>query len=324
MVQELESNLYRLEIPLPKNPLRSVNCYLIRGSDRYLLIDTGMNRQRCLEEMKKDLEQLAVDLKITDFFITHLHVDHMGLVSTLASVNSRIYFNKIEASRVKKQNFWTQVYSAWLSNGFPEDELNRLLEEHPGRRYGPRKDIVFSLCHDGDKINVGEYSLVCIETPGHSPGHMCLYHAAKGILFSGDHLLGDITPNISAVGASNNEDPLGNYLKSLDKVYHLDVKMILPGHGGIFQNPRKRIKLIKDHHDRRLSQVVAILKDEPGLSAYELASRMSWEIKSRWSEFPVTQKWFAAGEALAHLIYLEKGGAVSREMVGSVWRYFAI
>ena len=50
MVQKIESNLYKLEIPLPANPLKSVNCYLIKGPDRNLLVDTGMNRDECLEE----------------------------------------------------------------------------------------------------------------------------------------------------------------------------------------------------------------------------------------------------------------------------------
>ena len=195
MVQELESNLYKLEIPLPRNPLKSVNCYCIKGSKRWLLIDTGMNRQQCLQEMRKDLAELEVDLKKTDFFITHLHADHIGLVSTLTTENSKIYFNKIEAARVKKQDFWARAYSAWLPNGFPENELNRVVEEHPSRRYGPRKDIVFYLCSDGHRITVGDYSLMCIQTPGHSPGHLCLYDPEKKILFSGDHLLGDITPN---------------------------------------------------------------------------------------------------------------------------------
>jgi len=99
MIDQIETNLYKLELPLPENPLRSINCYLIKGPERFLLIDTGMNRKECLKEIHGDLRRLGVNLNNTDFFITHLHADHIGLVSKLATGNSRIYFNKIEAEQ---------------------------------------------------------------------------------------------------------------------------------------------------------------------------------------------------------------------------------
>ncbi|MBW2119576.1 MAG: MBL fold metallo-hydrolase [Deltaproteobacteria bacterium] len=321
MIEQVETNLYRLELPLPENPLRSINCYLIKSPERFLLIDTGMNRKECLEEIHGDLRRLGVDLNNTDFFITHLHADHIGLVSKLATGNSRIYFNKIEAEHVKRQGFWKLAHPASLANGFPEKEINRFLEEHPSRCYGPRADIVFLLCANGDDIKIGDYSLSCIETPGHSPGHMCLYDANKKILFSGDHLLGDITPNISALGILNDEDPLRDYFGSLDKIYALDVDMVLPGHGGLFNDHRQRIKEIKRHHQMRLDEVVSMLKDRRSLTPYETASRMTWDINGKWTDFPVAQKWFATGEALAHLIFLRKRGIVNKEMLGGGWHY---
>lgn len=321
MIDQIETNLYRLEIPLPENPLRSINCYLIKGHKRFLLIDTGMNRKECLEEMCRDLNRLRVDLNHTDFFITHLHADHIGLVSTLATGNSRIYFNSVEAGHVKRLGFWKLVRPASLENGFPEDEISRFLEEHPSHRYGPRADIVFSLRSDGDEIKIGDYLLTCVETPGHSPGHMCLFDASKKILFSGDHLLGDITPNISALVILNNEDPLGNYFKSLDRIYPLDIDVVLPGHGNLFNNHRQRIKEIKRHHQIRLDEIISILENSRPFTAYETASRMTWDIHGKWANFPVAQKWFATGEALSHLIFLKNKGMVNKEMFEGAWHY---
>ena len=57
---------------------------------------------------------------------------------------------------------------------------------------------------------------------------MCLYEPEKKILISGDHLLGDITPNISCY--SSDGDPLGDYLASLEKVRRLDIRIVLPEH----------------------------------------------------------------------------------------------
>lgn len=308
MIKQIKANLYRLRVHLPANPLKYINCYLIKGPERFLLIDTGMNRKECLEEINGDLRGLRVDLNNTDFFITHFHEDHIGLVSKLATGNSRIYFNRIETGSVRGQDFWKVIRAASLAAGFPEEEINRFFEEHLIPHYGP--EVVFSLCCDGDNISVGDYTLTCIATPGHSRGHMCLYDANKKELFSGDHLLRDITPNISALDISNDENPLRHYFESLDRIYALDVDMVLPGHGRLFNDYRQRIREIKRHHQMRLDEVVSISKDEPSLTPYEIASRMTWDINGKWPDFSVSQKWFATGEALSHLIFLRNRGII--------------
>ncbi len=45
MPREVMRNIYRIPVPLPNNPLRELNCYLIRGKDRSLLIDTGFRQE---------------------------------------------------------------------------------------------------------------------------------------------------------------------------------------------------------------------------------------------------------------------------------------
>ena len=79
MIEEILKGLYKLEIPLPGNPLRSVNSYVIITSDRNLIIDTGMNRRECMKAMELGLKELGVDIEKTDFYITHSHSDHLGL-----------------------------------------------------------------------------------------------------------------------------------------------------------------------------------------------------------------------------------------------------
>ena len=73
MIEEILRNLYKIEIPLPESPLKSLNSYVIKAQDRNLIIDTGMNREECLNAMISGLRKLAVDIKKPDFFITHLH-----------------------------------------------------------------------------------------------------------------------------------------------------------------------------------------------------------------------------------------------------------
>ena len=72
MVTQVAPNLYRIPVPLPGNPLRNLNAYLIRG-DRNLLVDTGFRQEECRTALKAGLAELGVDMANTDIFLTHLH-----------------------------------------------------------------------------------------------------------------------------------------------------------------------------------------------------------------------------------------------------------
>jgi glyoxylase-like metal-dependent hydrolase (beta-lactamase superfamily II) len=300
-----------LEIPLPANPLKAINSYVIQGKDRFLMIDTGMNRRECLEAMNAYLRELRVDLEKTDFFVTHLHADHLGLISELARPSSKVYFNFPDAEVVRKTNHWEEMAEAALQNGFPEKDLEEAIKKHPGRRYHASGPLDLTLLKEGDTVRIGDYQFSCVETPGHTPGHLCLYEKQTRIFFSGDHILNDITPNISVW--SEGRDPLRQYLESLDKIAPYEIDWVLPGHRAPFQNHRRRIAELKEHHEIRTEEVVSILS-RGSRSAYQVASEMTWDINcDTWEDFPLPQKWFAGGEAMAHLTFLQGLGRVIRE-----------
>ena len=74
-----------------------------------------------------------------------------------------------------------------------------------------------------------------------------------------------------------------------------------------------------------LQQALQAVQNEPGLTAYEIAGRMHWRIRSRnWAEFPLVQKYFAVGETLAHLDYLEIRGQVCHRMENEKHRYYPV
>ena len=314
MIKEVLPNLYKIEVPLPRNPLKAVNSYIIKAQGRSLIIDTGMNRIECMSVMSSGLEQLDVDLNKTDFFITHLHADHLGLVSSLATDTSTIYFNKLGADVINHTSHWEKNTTFARTNGFPEDERKKALESHPGRKYSGKGHLDFHILKEGDTISIGDYLFECIETPGHTPGHMCLYEPHKKIFMSGDHILIDITPNISLW--SDDENPLDEYLNSLDKVYKLDIKLVLPGHRRSFENCKERIEELKHHHATRVNEVLSILENGSQYT-YQIASQMTWDMSYEyWEQFPPSQKWFAFGEAAAHIKYLAEKTKVRKERLG--------
>ena len=68
MIETIRPDLFRIEVPLPGSPLKFLNSYIFRSSQRNLIIDTGLNHIACYEAMQAGLQQLDIDLGRTDFF----------------------------------------------------------------------------------------------------------------------------------------------------------------------------------------------------------------------------------------------------------------
>ena len=129
-------------------------------------------------------------------------------------------------------------------------------------------------------------------------------------MFLGDHVLFDITPNITSWYGVR--DSLSNYIESLKKIREYKMVTALPAHRntkGI--NVYNRIDQLLEHHKARLADTEKVVKAVPGSTAYEIAAYMKWQMRGRnWEEFPVSQRWFAVGETIAHLDYLMSKGKV--------------
>lgn len=323
MVEEIAADLFRIEIPLPGTPLKSLNSYVARSRDLNLIIDTGFNHPECRRAMKYGLKYLGINLWLTDFFITHLHADHFGQLSSFAKEGvASIYFNRPEAELIEGDLGIGAMLQYAALCGFPEKDLRRGLSFHPGIKFGGKWKPDLKFLGEGDLIEVGDYEFRCVETPGHTKGHICLYEPHKKLLVAGDHLLVDISPNIQLW--SDEENALQDYLGSLDKVYALEIDLVLPGHRRIFSHYRERILELKEHHQRRAEEVLKILEGGQK-NAYEVAARMTWDIRfSSWDRLHVSQRWFATGEAISHLKYVQEQGLVQRVVEnGKVYFRFA-
>jgi len=315
-VDEVEKDLFRVKVPLRDIPLKYVNSYIIRDDESVFIVDPGMNRRECLDTIQDALSRLRIRSNKMDFFITHFHSDHIGLVGDLASLDSRIYLNdeEIETVRNAKGQGFGFAKAYMIRYGFPEAILEKALDQllaGGARSYSWRPELDPIAVMDGDRINMGPYSFLCVHTPGHSPGHTCLYEPERKMLLAGDHILGDITPSVESL--SDNANPLASYLDSLEKVKELDLDIIFPGHRRPVTTPNKRIAELIRHHHERCDEVLDILNRRPK-NAYQVATKMTWDLPyASWEDVPESQKWFAMGETIAHLRYLESNGAIRRE-----------
>jgi glyoxylase-like metal-dependent hydrolase (beta-lactamase superfamily II) len=169
----------------------------------------------------------------------------------------------------------------------------------------------------GELIPLPGRRLRAIWTPGHTPGHVCLHleethpHDLPGTgrLFSGDHLLPEITPHIGLYEDPDDAtvtDPLGDYLDSLERIARLTPSEILPAHQHTFTDAPARVQALLDHHDQRLSALQALLTTP--LTPWQLAVRMEWN--RPWAQIPYGSRNIAVSEAEAHVRRLVKLGRV--------------
>lgn len=326
MTEEIMKNLYRLPVTLPDSPLKLLNSYLIKGGERNLLIDTGYKRPECLDSLQGQLAELNVDMSKTDILLTHLHADHTGLAPSVAVPGTRVYLSRAELPWVLKgtrEDLWKRDNVEMVRFGFDPEIVRKFLKHAASRDLSPDAGFQDYLpIDDGQAFTCGEYTLRAVLTPGHTPAHMCFWMEEQKTMFTGDHVLFDISPNITSW--VNVDDSLGDYLNSLRMIDRYDVQTALPGHRetGDFH---ARIADLLDHHEQRLAECLDIVKRKPCQSVYDITGQMSWRIRcNSWEDFPLGQKWFAVGEAASHLRHLETRGLVTADRSCEVIRYRAV
>lgn len=325
MPEEIAAGIYRIPVPLVGNPLKELNAYLLKGEDGNLLIDTGFRQPACREALFTGLRELGIRRGETEVLLTHLHSDHSGLAPEAAGERT-IYMSEVDRphldDRAYGEKHWERMNERFRTEGFPRHLLARMSETNPARSMAPPSGGHYQGLADGQILERGGCRIQCLLMPGHTPGQMCYWLPERGILFTGDHVLFDITPNITFWPAM--ADALGAYLESLKKIRAYDPELTLPGHrksGDL----KTRVDELLCHHQRRLEEALNVVKAHPGRGAYELAGHMTWKIRaSSWADFPVAQKWFAVGECMSHLDHLIVLGQLRRETVEGKAAYYAI
>lgn len=326
MIKEIYKDIFLNEVVLPKNPLKALNCYIIKGNGRLLVIDSGFDHPETEELFFKGLEELGAEVGKTDMFLTHLHADHSGLaVKFKNKYKGKVYCSETDTAYINtmRDTLYSQRFVPILKIMGIEESVD-FFKTHPGLVYCIKEEIETEISKEGDIIDIGDYSFEVVDVMGHTPGHLALYDRKNKIFFGGDHILNKITPNISFWDFKYG-DILGIYLKNLDKIYNMDIDVIFSSHRSIVDNPKQRIDELKKHYADRNAEVLELLKQGEKFSSRQIASKMRWDYKAdNFEEFPNNQKWFATGEALANLEHLRALKLADYEFIDGIAFYRAL
>lgn len=325
-INEVYENIYHAIFPLTGNPLKEINIFTIKAGDEALIIDTGFNNEEIRSYMDRMIDELDLDLSKTRLFLTHLHSDHVGLAKYLEDRGiGEILLSEVDGYIVdhghdKDDVQWiTYINNAKFQGLLPDEDLR--IEDHPGYKNRPTQTFTYTKVNPGDRLSIGDFDFVMIDEAGHTPGMLGLYDERKKILFCGDHILGKITPNITWWGDKYG-DSLGIYLENIKKLKDLDIEHLYSAHRFLVEDVNARIDELIAHHHDRLEDSISIIKKMGRANTTEITQRMNWDIRAKdWKDFPASQKWFAVGEAAAHLKHLLAKNVIKEEVVDGVGYY---
>lgn len=309
---ELFKGVHQIKLPLPGKETSSVNIYIIEGNSGNLMIDTGWNTTESFNTLAQEMKASGFALKdITHIAVTHIHPDHLGLAGKIAAlVGAKVFVSDIEYSLLDSRythpdELLGQMSAFLAANGVPDWELKMLTEASLSLHNGVYPLTKAQLLKPGDRISIEPFQFQAVLTPGHAKGHLCFYEPAKKYLFTGDHILAETAP-IICYHPQSSENPLGDYVTSVNTLSELEVRFILPGHGPVFSGLGPKIDNILQVHNDMIMKIQQLMGVDTK-TGYELARVLPWLIDGEpvdYDKLKPVDKRQAVLETLAYLQFL--------------------
>lgn len=308
-------------VPRPDSgPTGPTFVYLVE-EEGLTLIDSGC--QGTFHDLREGLALLRYEPRdVERVVVTHGHSDHDGGVLDLVDVAGAELWAHAYWVRTQQAASWRPD---WESNPFMAryvqdgqtgtgGQLQSGWYQRQQAYHNARRQLKASrLVRDGDRLGDMHF----MYTPGHSPDELCI--GLDGVVFTGDHVLPEITPHptilpasveTGAHGLEAHRYGLGTYLRSLKRVLRLPPETtVLPAHrlyskGRLHLKPVDRAKHIMDHHARRLAHIIRRLGRKP-TEVERLTRTLFPHIL-----FEGGNRYLSVSEVLSHLEFLVQTGDV--------------
>ncbi len=310
---EIAPGVFWLTLPLP-GPPGHINTLLLRESTGWTVIDTGMFTPDTAALWRQVASDVLAGEPVCNVVITHCHPDHIGMAAWFAEeFGAELYMSRSEwlfsqFLLLLPDAEFGKIFRAFYHDCGGSPEFLNYIEQR-GNQYSSmvmpvrqgHKRLV-----DGHYLKLGGTNWRTITASGHSPEMVTLYCSEHELLFAADQILPGISPNISVWPSEPEENPLKEYLTSLQNYSDLpETTRIFPSHGLPFQGVRSRIEALLQHHDERLQRVLDACATPR--TAVDVARMMLGR------DVELYQMPFSIGEGLAHLNYLIESGEIVKE-----------
>jgi glyoxylase-like metal-dependent hydrolase (beta-lactamase superfamily II) len=308
---QIVRGLWRLRLPIVAWPgVPHVNAFAIAAGSGVVLVDTGLAEPGGLGRLEQALDQAGLSLEHVRLLVcTHAHSDHYGLAGPIMDASGCELWmhprheHMTRAAKDPERSFERRIEVARQS-GVPEQALREYRSARKERGFGvdrivmPQRDLVPGVVVETD---LGTWQVY--ETPGHAPSHVVLHQPERGLLLSGDHLLGRVSLYYDYGWTP---DPAGEFLESLDVVERLDAQLCLAGHGRPFRDVRGHIEANRAAVAERVERVRAAVLDQRR-TPFEIVPSLLGEQELT----PMMVKW-GLSETLCYLRHLERLGEVEK------------
>ena len=218
-----------------------INPTLILDNDRLILIDTGFPGQ--LTQIKEAIEREGLSFsKLNMVILTHQDIDHVGSLSSILKElpnGVEVLVHKEERAYIQGDKLPVKVAQLEAHLSLLPNEMKEIYEKMK-TFYENNKFNVDRTLSEGEELPYCG-GITVVYTPGHTPGHICLYIERDKILIAGDALQVQGGVLIQAPQSTNFDSDLS--IESLKKITQYDVETVICYHGGIYKdNANKRIE----------------------------------------------------------------------------------
>ncbi|MEX2252846.1 MAG: MBL fold metallo-hydrolase [Thermoleophilaceae bacterium] len=302
--------LWRLRLPLPWPGVPHVNAFAIAAGSGVVLVDTGMSEPGSLGQLERALDQAGLRLEHVRLLVcTHAHIDHYGLAAPIMEASGCELWMHPNHEHVTKsfedpERMLARRIEVARHSGVPAAGLKQYEESRKGQGIGiaqivlPDRELLPGVEVETDLGTWGVH-----ETPGHAPSHVVLLQPDRGLLLSGDHLLGRVSLYYDFGWTP---DPAGEFLDSLDTVQALDARLCLAGHGRPFRGVGAKVDAFRSTVNERIEIVRVGLEGGPR-TPFELVPALVGELELT----PMVVNW-GLSESLCYLRHLEVEEAVRK------------
>ena len=302
-----------LRMPLPFR-LDHINLWLLEDRGGWAVVDTGIGLGDTRALWERLFDEGLDGKPVTRVIVTHFHPDHMGNAHWIVErFGVDLWCTQAEwlTARLASSGALPleQRMTYYRRNGVGDEGLQSLRgRAHHYTQVVPSVAPDFRCVRDGDGLAIGGREWEVLTTFGHSPEQACLHARDGGVLISADQILPKITTNVSVWPDQPHGDPLRLYLASLERFKPMDADtLVLPSHGLPFRGIAMRVAQLRAHHDARLAELSEAIAASPApISAADMLPVLFRR------ELDVQQRFFAMGEAIAHLNYLWHRRRVAR------------